>query len=178
MIELREGKKKKNKNLLPSWCSNRQPFHNTRSGSPSHPEGAGGRCGPPAHAHRRVIFCRQGAVGGKYANFPLNVNSCHTNQPYKPGKKIKRPCLGDVWGDALWTDIQSTTFQIFRGKRRGYIRLEPEAFKKIYCVMTFHLVLSKHLSADNKSVALRGEFISGMMHSSLLHRHLLRHHFS
>lgn len=81
----------KSLDLLPSWCSNRQPFHNTRSGSPSHPEGAGRRAGPPAHAHHRVVFCRQGAVDGKYASVQVKCkpSSSESNAPTSEANKGK-----------------------------------------------------------------------------------------
>lgn len=54
---------------------------------------------------------------------------------------------------------------------------EVKLLKKIYFVMTFYLICSKHLSGT-KCIAQRGDFIFGMIRSALLHRNLLRHHFS
>lgn len=40
---------------------------------------------------------------------------------------------------------------------------EVKLLKKIYFVMTFYLILSKHLSAGTKCIAQKGEFIFDMM---------------
>lgn len=84
----------------PSFCASRQHFHHAGSGSPSHPEGAGRRGHPPAHAGRPFIFCCQGAVDGKgiipqwekgqMCNFASKCKHIqHSNKLYKREYELK-----------------------------------------------------------------------------------------